>query len=122
LLDGNSGVNLSLRKNLSVFIDFLEINCKIRNSHYLAIKRPEYGKIQFRSFSGKELIRIFTELYEPKFHTRTKVKIQEALFMANLPFPKPEIETDSFERMDLLWSGFYNLYKLFQNFPLKSTI
>ena len=121
-LDGNSGVNLSLRKNLSVFIDFLEINCKIRNSHYLATKRPEYGKIQFRSFSGKELMRIFTELYEPKFHTRTKVKIQEALFMANLPFPKPEIETDSFKRMDLLWSGFYNLYKSFQNFPLKSTI
>ena len=67
-------------------------------------------------------MRIFTELYEPKFLKRTKIKIQEALFMENLPFPKSEIETDSFKRTDLLWSGFYNLNISFQNFPINATI
>ena len=40
-------------------------------------------------------MRTFIELYEPKFHKLTK--IQEALFMANLPIPK-RIETKSFKR------------------------
>ena len=41
-------------------------------------------------------MRTITELYEPKFHKLTKIKIQGALFMPNLAIPKPEIRTDSF--------------------------
>ncbi len=44
-------------------------------------------------------MRTITELYEPKFHKLTKIKIQGALFMPNLfmPIPKPGILTDSFK-------------------------
>ena len=41
-------------------------------------------------------MRTFTELYKPKFYKLTKIKIQGALFMPNLPIPKPGIRTDSF--------------------------
>lgn len=45
-LDQNEGKDLGLRKNLEIFIKFLEDKCKIKNPFYLADK-PGYGKIQF---------------------------------------------------------------------------
>lgn len=45
-LDQNEGKDLGLRKNLEIFIRFLEDKCKIKNPFYLADK-PGYGKIQF---------------------------------------------------------------------------
>jgi len=116
-LDENSSDNLALRKNLSVFIEFLETKCKIRKSIYKSSIRPKYGKILFRTFSGEEIKRIFFELYEAKFDKKTKIKIQDALFLVNLPFPKTKKIPENFEREDLLWFGFYKLLKEFQNFP-----
>ena len=51
----------------------------------------------FELYTGNKLKETFTELNwpKPKFHKLTK--IQEALFMANLPIPK-RIETKSFKR------------------------
>lgn len=121
-LDRNDGENITLRKNLSVFIHFLEENCKIKNPSYVTEKRPVYGKIQFRSFNGNERMRIFQELYEPKFNKKTKEKIADALFLSNLPFPKPENNDEHFKREDLLWLGFYELYNKFINFPTNISI
>ena len=75
-LDQNEGKDLSLRKNLEIFIRFLEDKCKIKNPFYLADK-PGYGKIPFWGFNGNERIRIFSELYEPKLK---KLPILEAYF------------------------------------------
>ena len=119
LLDKNDGVDLSLRKNLAVFLDFLEVNCKIKNAYYITSKRPQFGKIQFRSFNGNERMRIFTELFEPK--KKNNIQYQDALFMDNLPFPKIR-NKDNFKREDLVWMGFYSLYNQFRNFPTKITI
>ena len=121
-LDGNDGIELNRRKNLSVFMEFLESNCKIKNPYILSSKKPQFGKILFRSFNGKELLRIFTELYEPKFDKITKLKIQEPLFLVNLPFPKTDNKVSNFRKEDLLWLGFYKIYLKFQNFPVKTTI
>jgi hypothetical protein len=121
-LDKNDGDNLFLRMNLAVFINFLENNCMIKNPFYITDKRPLYGKIQFRSFNGNERMRIFNELYEPKFNKNTKVKISDALFMTNLPFPKPNDVNDHFKKEDMLWLGFYDLYKKFIYFPKETTL
>jgi hypothetical protein len=121
-LDKNDGSDLKLRKNLSVFIHFLKENCKIKNPFYLTEKRPNYGKIQFRSFNGNERIRIFKELYEPKYNKASKEKTHDALFLSNLPFLKPENINDHFKKEDLLWLGFYELYNKFKDFPKISSI
>jgi hypothetical protein len=71
--------------NLAVFINFLENNCMIKNPFYITDKRPLNGKM-----------RIFNELYEPKFNKNTKVKTSDALLMTNLPFPKPNNVNDHF--------------------------
>jgi hypothetical protein len=119
-LDKNDGEHLNLRKNLAVFIDFLESKCKLKNPSYVTDKRPLYGKIQFRSFNGNERMRIFKELYEPKFDRNTMKKTKDALFLTNLPFPIPANTEDSFKKEDLLWLGFYDLYTKFIKFPKTS--
>ncbi len=59
-------------------------------------------------------MRTITELYEPKFHKLTKIKIQGALFMPNLfmPIPKPGIRPTVF-RMDQFWSWFLVMFRKF---------
>ena len=121
-LDKNDGLDLGLRNNLAVFIEFLANTCNIKNPYYITNKRLNYGKIQFRSFNGNERMRIFTELYEPKFDKKTKIKIRDSLFMANLPFPKPKYQNEDFKKEDLVWFGFYDLFKKFKNFPLEINI
>jgi hypothetical protein len=121
-LDRNSGEDLRLRQNLVVFLEFLEVKCKIKNAFYISNNKPEFGKILFRSFNGSERLKIFTELYEPKYDRKTKLKIQDTIFLANLPWPKPKNDADNFKRDDLLWLRFYNLYKNFKKFPLKSSL
>ena len=118
-IDKNKGADLTKRKNLSIFCDFLKEGCKITKAHYVATTRLQFGKIQFRAFNGNERMKIFTELYEPKCEAKPKKK-KDGLFLVNL-FPKPENEDDSFEREDRVWSGFYSLFKMVKNFPTETT-
>ena len=82
----------------------------------------KYGKFLFRTFSGSEIKRIFSELYDAKFDKKLKKITQEALFMISLPFPKPKRQADNFKKEDLLWSGFYKLYKNFETFPIQNSL
>ena len=118
-LDQNEGKDLSLRKNLEIFIKFLEDKCKIKNPFYLADK-PGYGKIQFRSFNGNERIRIFSELYEPKFNVKTKKEIPAPHFRGL--FNKGIDPPYDFKKEDSVWLGCYSLYLSLRSFNNLSSI
>ena len=47
LLDKNDGVDLSLRKNLAVFLDFLEVNCKKKMLTISRVKDHNLVKFSF---------------------------------------------------------------------------
>jgi hypothetical protein len=118
-LDQNEGKDLSLRKNLEVFIRFLEDNCKIKNPFYITDK-PGYGNIQFRSFNGNERMRIFSELYEPKINIKTK-KETTAPHLNGLYNQGVDPPYD-FKKEDSVWFGFYSLYLSLKNYNNDSSI
>jgi len=113
-LDKNEGKDLTLRKNLQIFIRFLEDKCKIQNPYYIA-EKPGYGKIQFRSFNGNERMRIFSELYEPKIDKETKEEINPAKRLNGL-FANGIDPPYDFKKEDSVWLGFYSLYQTFKNY------
>ena len=101
-----------MRKNLAIFLRFLEEKCRIKNPYYITDKALN-GKIQFRSFNGNERMRIFSELYDSKFDKKTKKVISPPLFMNNL-YPKDIDPPFDFQKEDSAWLGFYELYKTFK--------
>ena len=65
-LDKDNGPDWSKREFFKKNFDFFGELIKIKK-HYTLSERVCFGKIQLRSFNGREQIRILTELYEPKF-------------------------------------------------------
>ena len=65
-LDKDNGPDLSKREFFKKNFDFFGELIKIKKPYTLS-EWVCFGKIQLRSFNGREQIRILTELYEPKF-------------------------------------------------------
>ena len=118
-LDQNEGKEISKRKNLEIFINFLIDKCKIKNPFYIADK-PRYWEIQFRSFNGNERLRMFSELYLPKIESFTKnecpAKGLSGLYKLVIDAPYDFIKEDS------VWIGFYSLYKTLTEYKNDVTI
>ena len=58
-MDKSTSANLDLRPNLRIFLDFLELNCKICKPFYIS-----EDKIKLRNFNGNERIKIFKEMFK----------------------------------------------------------
>lgn len=77
-LDKNEGKDLSQRKNLEIFIQFLVDKCKTQNPFYFA-EQLGYGKIIFVVLQAMKGCDFFFELYASKLDKETKREIPAKL-------------------------------------------
>ena len=118
-IDGNDGEDITKRKNLTTFLNFLEFKCKIKKPYYITNRRPELGKILFRPFSGNERMRIFSELYDCNSNNKNR-KNKLPLLLNNL-FPKGIDPPFDFEKEDSIWLGFYSMFNKLKTYDNNNT-
>lgn len=88
--DKSDSSDLTKRPNLSIFLNYLKLTCKISNPYYTC---HTTRRIELRSFNGNEILIIFSN--------------------SNLSFLFPNIE--NINNVSDLWMEFYSIYVYIKN-------